>query len=228
MVFGIFTELGSHHHYQIPEEGWVHLFLLCGSRSQAPERQRGQDRHAPWHHRTSCVARKTMKQTPAMWNNYSHDRRKFRVLWKPLALAPSSAQRLAHREEGSSVETTSMWREKEWVGVSRGGWEERKRQEETPEGERSCSWAGVQGSSGRWVRERDERFQDEGSSGLRCFKGNVEPWKVLEHGSEQITAMLYRDGSHYSVQNGLVWERPEAGRTILSLLQEVTGASVNF
>ena len=78
------------------------------------------------------------------------------------------------------------------------------------------------------MRERDERFQDEGSSGLRWFKGNVVPWKVLEHGSEQITAMLYRDGSRYSVQNGLVWERPEAGRTILSLLKEVTGASVNF
>lgn len=78
------------------------------------------------------------------------------------------------------------------------------------------------------MRKRDERFQDEGSSGLRCLKGNAEPWKVLEHGSEQIRAVLSGDGSCYSVQNGLVWERPEAGRTILSLLQEVTGASVNF
>ena len=51
---------------------------------------------------------------------------------------------------------------------------------------------------------------------------------MLEHVSEQIRAVLFGDGSCYHVQNGLVWERPQAGRTILSLLQEVTGASVNF
>lgn len=51
---------------------------------------------------------------------------------------------------------------------------------------------------------------------------------MLEHVSEQIRAVLYGDGSCYRVQNGLVWERPQAGRTILSLLYEVTGASVNF
>lgn len=78
------------------------------------------------------------------------------------------------------------------------------------------------------MRGRDEGFQDEGSLVLCCFKGNVEPWNVLEHVSEQIRAVLFGDGSCYCVQNGLVWERPQAGRTILSLLQEVTGASVNF
>lgn len=37
-------------------------------------------------------------------------------------------------------------------------------------------------------------------------KGNAEPWKVLEHGSEQIRAVLSGDGSCYSVQNGLAGE----------------------
>ena len=131
MVFGIFTKLGSHHHLRFQKRAeFTYSFSVAHAHRHWRDKEGGIT--WPWQHRTSCAARKTIKQTPAIRNNYSHDRRKFRVLWKPLALAPSSAQRLAHREEGSSVETTSMWREKDWVEVSRGGWEERKRRRGNP------------------------------------------------------------------------------------------------
>lgn len=154
MGFGIFTELGSHHRSQIPEEGWVHLFLLCGSHSQALERQRGWDRWGPWHHRTSCVARKTIKQTPAIWNNYSRDRRKFRVLWKPLVWHLAQPRGWHIGKKFPRLKHLCEERKTEWESAGEGRRRGRD-EEESPPRERNCSWAGVQGSSGRWVRERD-------------------------------------------------------------------------
>lgn len=85
-------------------------------------------------------------------------------------------------------------------------------------------------SGKQWEMGEGKRLevQDEGSSGLRCLKGNAEPWKMLEHGSEQIRAVLSRRWILLQCAEWVGVGETRGWEDNFESIAEVTGASVNF